>query len=112
MSRPRRGTPADDAYLDLQSQARRTGRPTQELLQAIAAVASHRNATIRPLGEVLDRYAELGQSRWLRWRRRSNSDHLPEQFASVLAIVIGFSDPVLTGGAAGKVWSVERDAWA
>lgn len=33
MSRPRRGTPADDAYLDLQSQARRTGRPTQELLQ-------------------------------------------------------------------------------
>ena len=28
-----RGTPAGDAYLDLKSQARRTGRPTQELLQ-------------------------------------------------------------------------------
>ena len=33
MSRVSRGTPAADAYLDLQSQARRTGRATQELLQ-------------------------------------------------------------------------------
>ena len=28
-----RGTPATDAYLDLQIQARRTGRPTDELLR-------------------------------------------------------------------------------
>lgn len=33
MSRVTRGTPAGDAYLDLQKQARRTGRPTDELLQ-------------------------------------------------------------------------------
>lgn len=33
MSRVTRGTPAGGAYLDLQNQARRSGRPTQELLQ-------------------------------------------------------------------------------
>ena len=33
MSRPTRSTPAGAAYLDLQNQARRTQRPTQELLQ-------------------------------------------------------------------------------
>lgn len=33
MSRVSRGTPAGDAYLDLQGQARRSGRPTDELIQ-------------------------------------------------------------------------------
>lgn len=33
MSRVLRGTPASDAYLDLQGQAQRMGRPTQKLLQ-------------------------------------------------------------------------------
>ena len=33
MSRVTRGTPPGDAYLDLQNEARRAGRPTQELLQ-------------------------------------------------------------------------------
>jgi len=33
MSRISRGTPAGDAYLDLKSQAKLTGRATQELLQ-------------------------------------------------------------------------------
>lgn len=33
MSKIQRGTPSGDAYLDLQSRARREGRPTQELLQ-------------------------------------------------------------------------------
>lgn len=33
MSRVMRGTPSGDAYLDLQNEARRTRRPTQELLQ-------------------------------------------------------------------------------
>lgn len=33
MNRVTGGTPSGDAYLDLQNEARRTGRPTQELLQ-------------------------------------------------------------------------------
>ncbi len=82
-----------------------------DLARALNEVASHRNATIRPLAEVLDGYAELGQTRWLHWRRRSDSDHLPEQFASVLAIVSAFADPVVTGRVAGAAWSNERGTW-
>lgn len=37
MSRPRRDTPSGRAYLDLQNQARREGRPTQQLLVLYAA---------------------------------------------------------------------------
>ena len=82
-----------------------------DLAQAIDEVASHRNATLHPLADVLDGYAELGQDRWVRWRRRSNSTHLPEQFAPVLEAVIAFVDPVLTGTAGGKAWSHAAESW-
>ena len=59
----------------------------------------------------LDGYAELGQDRWRAWRRRSNSDHLPEQFASVLQVVIAFADPVLESMVAGKTWNPSGGAW-
>jgi hypothetical protein len=75
-------------------------------------VMSYRKATIRLLAEVLDGYAELGQDRWRGWRRRSNSDHLPEQFASVLEVVIAFADPVLAGMVTGKTWNPSGGAWA
>lgn len=83
-----------------------------DLVHAIGEVARHRNAIARPLAEVLDGYAELGQTRWVAWRRRSNSDHLPEQFASVLNAVLAFADPVLAGDVAGRVWNPEAQAWA
>ncbi|MFV0459821.1 MAG: nucleotidyl transferase AbiEii/AbiGii toxin family protein [Actinomycetales bacterium] len=96
---------------DVWSLSRQHPITADDLSQAIDEVATHRNATVRPLVEVLDGYAELGQSRWERWRRRSNSDHLPEQFASVLDAVISFADPVLSRAAAGRVWSVDRGSW-
>lgn len=82
-----------------------------DLARAIDEVASHRRATLLPLAEVLDGYAELGQDRWVRWRRRSSSTHLPEQFGPVLDAVIAFADPVLTGTAAGKGWSHATESW-
>jgi hypothetical protein len=60
---------------------------------------------------VLDGYAEIGRARWVQWRRRSNSDHLPEQFAPVLDTVIDFADPVLTGGTDRRVWDPAVGAW-
>jgi hypothetical protein len=82
-----------------------------DLMQAIGEVARHRNAAIRPLAEVLDGYAELGQARWVQWRRRSNSDHLPEDFAPVLQVAIAFADPVLTGTVEGRAWEPGSGAW-
>lgn len=71
----------------------------------------HRKATIRVLAEALGDYAELGQDRWRGWRRRSNSDHLPEHFVSVPQVVIAFADPVLAGNVAGKTWNPNGGSW-
>jgi hypothetical protein len=78
---------------------------------AIVEVARHRQATIQPLATVLDGYAELGQARWARWRRRSNHDHLPERFADVLAAVFAFADPVLSGTSTAAEWNPESEGW-
>ena len=75
-----------------------------DLAQAIEQVARHRNVTIRPLAGVLDGFADMGQPRWVQWRRRSNSDHLPEQFAHVLQPVIDFADAVLTADVPDRAW--------
>lgn len=96
---------------DVWSLSRQHPISSDDLEVAIQEVARHRNATIRPLAEVLDGFAELGQPRWGQWRRRSNSDRLPEQFAPVLDGVCQFADPVLTGHAHRRVWNPEAGAW-
>lgn len=96
---------------DIWSLSRQHPITADDLARAIEQVATHRKAIIRPLADVLDGYAELGRFRWEQWRRRSNSDHLPEQFGSVLDVVIAFADPVLTGAGAGRTWHVDRGLW-
>jgi hypothetical protein len=96
---------------DIWTLSRRHRTDADDLRQAIEEVARYRNATLRPLAEVLDGFAPLAQARLSQWRRRSNSDHLPEQFEPVLRIVIGFADPGLTGVADGLVWDPEAAAW-
>lgn len=82
------------------------------LAQAIDEVARYRNATVRPMAEVLDGFAELGQARWVQWQRRNSLDHLPDQFESVLQAVITFADPVIDGTASGRVWVPDSGSWA
>lgn len=82
------------------------------LAQAIDEVARYRNATVRPMAEVLDGFAELGQARWVQWQRRNSLDHLPDQFESVLQAVIAFADPVIDGTASGRVWVPDSGSWA
>jgi hypothetical protein len=82
------------------------------LAQAIDEVARYRNATVRPMAEVLDGFAELGQARWVQWRRRSGLAHLPDEFESVLQAVIAFADPVIDGTASGRVWVPDSGSWA
>jgi hypothetical protein len=82
-----------------------------ELRRATDEVAHDRNASLLPLAEVLDGFGPLAQGRWAQWRRRSNSDHLPEQFEPILQAVIAFADPVLTGDANGPTWVPEAEKW-
>ncbi|MCL2787876.1 MAG: nucleotidyl transferase AbiEii/AbiGii toxin family protein [Micrococcales bacterium] len=81
------------------------------LHRACAEVATHRKVTVEPLGLVLDGYAELAQARWAMWRRRGGFDHLPQDFATVLAAVIAFAHPPLAGEVDGLSWDPSSLAW-
>jgi Nucleotidyl transferase AbiEii toxin, Type IV TA system len=96
---------------DIWSLARLHRVNSRDLQHAIEAVARYRSVTLRPLAEVLDGFAPLAQARWSQWRRRSNSDHLPEQFQPVLRVVIEFADPVLTDTIDGRAWDREVTEW-
>jgi hypothetical protein len=96
---------------DVWSLSRRHPTDLDDLRHAIGEVARYRNASLLPLADVLDGFAPLAQGRWAQWRRRSNSDHLPEQFEPVLQAVIAFADPVLTGEANGPTWVPEAETW-
>jgi Nucleotidyl transferase AbiEii toxin, Type IV TA system len=56
------------------------------LAEAVQRVAAHRGATIAPLHEVLDGYAEIAQQRWTAWRRKQHLEATtPESFSDLLA---------------------------
>lgn len=97
---------------DIWSLSRQHPIRANDLARAIGEVARHRNAVVRPLAEVLEGYAGIGQTRWARWRRRSNSDHLPEYLETVLQVVIAFADPVLAGEVSGRAWAPEAEVWS
>lgn len=96
---------------DIWSLSRQHPINADDLTRAIDRVARHRNATIRPLADVLDGFVDIGQARWVQWRRRSNSDHLPERLETVLEVVIDFADSVLTGDVTGLAWNPDTGAW-
>lgn len=96
---------------DIWSLSRQHPINADDLTRAIDRVARHRNATIRPLADVLDGFVDIGQARLVQWRRRSNSDHLPERLETVLEVVIDFADSVLTGDVTGLAWNPDTGAW-
>ena len=96
---------------DIWTLSRRHSVSASDLRAAIDAVAAHRGAQLSQLAEVLDGYAELGQARWVAWRRRSNSDHLPDSFADVLDGAFAFADPVLASGDATGSWDPQAGQW-
>lgn len=96
---------------DIWTLSRRHSVSANDLREAIEAVATHRGAQLSPLAEVLDGYADLGQARWLAWRRRSNSDRLPESFADVLDGVLAFASPVVSLAEAAGDWDPQAGRW-
>lgn len=96
---------------DVWSLSRHHAVAASDLAEAIAEVARHRQATVQPLATVLDGYAGLGEARWVQWRRRSSSDHLPPHFLEVLSAVFAFADPVLSGAVTSGAWNPESEGW-
>jgi hypothetical protein len=82
-----------------------------DLQEAIREVARFRRAELIALGDVLDGYAGLAQARWAAWRRRQNRDELPSEFGDLLAEVITFAEPAITGDLTGMSWSPNDRQW-
>lgn len=75
-------------------------------------VATHRQVTLQPLGELLQGYARLAQSRWPAWRRRQRlDDRLPEPFEDLLAHVLAFTGPILGNTITAGTWWPTTRRW-
>jgi hypothetical protein len=99
-------------FADIYLLSRRHDLDGGDLQQAIAVVAQHRRAQIRPLSDVLRGYAALGQPKWAAWRTRHQlDDRLPGDFAEVIDDVTTFADPALRQSTAGRIWRARLRVW-
>jgi nucleotidyltransferase AbiEii toxin of type IV toxin-antitoxin system len=96
---------------DIYTLARRHAIDGSDLQRAIQEVAEAREATLAPLTDILDGYAALAQSRWVAWRRRSGSDHLPIDFAEVLDAVLRFAERPLSAKVQNLAWDPVLFTW-
>jgi hypothetical protein len=100
-------------FADVHALARRHPVDGTEITTAIREVARHRGARLTPLTTTLDGYGIIGQQRWQAWKRKQRlDDRLPGQFSDVVAAVVAFSDPVITGVADGQSWDPATGTWS
>lgn len=85
-----------------------------QLIEAIEKVAGHRSLSLVPLSQAVLSITDLRSRTYREWRRRlgPDGDPYPDDFKSVVAEVIRFADPLLTGDAAGARWDPDARSWA
>jgi hypothetical protein len=83
-----------------------------ELRASIGRVAQHRAVRLALLASILDGWADATQSRWAAWLRKQDlPDDVSAQFEEVLAAVVSFADPVLTGDITSGTWNPTDRSW-
>jgi len=83
-----------------------------DLTRSLATVAAHRQATLRPLDQVLAGMAQSAQPKWLAWRRKQRLEtSTPQHFQDLIKRYVAFADPILTGEATGLMWNPESASW-
>lgn len=100
-------------YADMWTLTGRHSFNAEDLAQSCKTVASHRQATVRPLADLIQAgYPRIAQSKWARWRTaQSHNAVLPPDFLSVLEAVAEFIDPILLDQAPGQSWDPDTRAW-
>ena len=100
-------------FADMYTLARRHPVDGTELTTSIREVARHRGTRLTALSSTLDGYGAIGQQRWEAWRRKQRlEDRLPGQFGDVLAAIVAFADPAITGTPDGRSWDPAIGKWA
>jgi hypothetical protein len=100
-------------FADMYALARRHPVDGAELSTSIREVARHRGTRLALLSKALDGYGAIGQQRWEAWRRKQRlDDRLPGQFSDVVAAVVAFADPAITGKSDGQSWDPTTGEWS
>jgi predicted nucleotidyltransferase component of viral defense system len=104
----------DRDYADLYRLLTLNNLDGQELTTALAATATHRGITLKPLSTAITDLAERRQSSYTAWRRRQGSaaTGYPERFTDVVQQVTAFAEPLLTGDAATRMWNAATVTWS
>jgi hypothetical protein len=101
-------------YADIWTLTGRHDLDGDELLAALHATASHRRVELRRLSDVVADLATAQAAADSAYRRRlgRDADVLPRDFATVVADVVTFAEPVCTiPSIAGRRWRSGRRRW-
>ena len=99
-------------FLDLYVLIRRHGVETRTLRTSMQRVAQYRGVPLSPLESTLIGFPEIAQSRWLAWLRKQRLESAaPEDFATVLELVVSFADPVLSDDQTMTSWNPLERVW-
>jgi Nucleotidyl transferase AbiEii toxin, Type IV TA system len=84
-----------------------------DLAKAVGRTAAHRSLSLRPLTGHVRELPRLRARAYTDWRKKQgpDGDAYPDDFAEVVAGVITFADPLLTGAVAGANWDPGVRAW-
>lgn len=100
-------------FADMYLLARNHPVNAEELATSIRRVAAHRQLDLVPLSRALEKFGPIGQQKWDAWRRRQRlEERLPAAFDEVVAAVILFAEPVISGDVSGLTWDPGVGAWS
>ena len=100
-------------FADICLLSRHHGVDGTELVESIRHVAGHRRIELLALAGRLDGYGDIGQERWVAWRRKQRvEDRLPERFTEVVSAVVAFADPAIAGTVEARAWDPNAGAWS
>ena len=99
-------------FLDLYVLIRRHGVEARTLRASMQSVAQYRGIPLSPLESTLIGFPEIAQSRWLAWLRKQRLESAaPEDFSTVLELVVSFADPVLSDAQTMTSWNPLEKVW-
>jgi Nucleotidyl transferase AbiEii toxin, Type IV TA system len=100
-------------FADIYLLSRHHGVDGTELVGSIRHVAGYRRIQLLALAGRLDGYGDIGQERWVAWRRKQRlDDRLPERFAELVSAVVAFADPAIAGTVEARAWDPTAGAWS
>jgi hypothetical protein len=82
-------------YVDIVQLHRQQTIDQASLLQAVQAVARHRQVKLRPIDDVVAGYGDLSQAKWAAWRRKNKmQDICDEQLDDQMKLIAHILNPI------------------